>query len=221
MRQREHSNFLEYQKALVKKYRMRNKYIKKGQILFVGSSLMEHFPIEEMQAVLSLDRFIYNRGVGGITTKDLLSLMNECIFELEPSKIFINIGSNDIGGGLDNEKKEILLENYKEILLRIKEILPTCEVYVMAYYPVNAKGNFGLDSESQSNMFASRNNTNILSINEEVKELAMKLGLNFINVNEGLTDEEGNLRAEYTVEGVHMWPNAYSVILENMKKHLY
>lgn len=67
---------------------------------------MEHFPIEEMQAVLSLDRFIYNRGVGGITTKDLLSLMNECIFELEPSKIFINIGSNDIGGGLDNEKKK-------------------------------------------------------------------------------------------------------------------
>lgn len=106
IRQREHSNFLEYQKALVKKYRMRNKYIKKGQILFVGSSLMEHFPIEEMQAVLSLDRFIYNRGVGGITTKDLLSLMNECIFELEPSKIFINIGSNDIGGGLDNEKKK-------------------------------------------------------------------------------------------------------------------
>ncbi|MNP50010.1 hypothetical protein D3C76_1442390 [compost metagenome] len=57
-------------------------------------------------------------------------------------------------------------------------------------------------------------------INEEVKELAIKLGLNFINVNEGLTDEEGHLKAEFTVEGVHMWPNAYSVVLENMKKYL-
>ncbi|SDE79810.1 Lysophospholipase L1 [Fontibacillus panacisegetis] len=218
--QRDHNNFLEYKKGLLKKYKMRNQYIRKGQILFVGSSLMEHFPIDEMQSVLGLDRVIYNRGVGGITTDELLTIMNECIFDLEPTKIFINIGSNDIGGGLDDGKKEILLENYNEILSQIKERLPESEVYVMAYYPVNSKGDFGLEPERQKSMFASRNNTNITMVNEEVKELAMKQGLNFINVNEGLTDEEGHLKAEFTVEGVHMWPNAYSVVLENMKKYL-
>ncbi|MNW35879.1 hypothetical protein D3C74_128810 [compost metagenome] len=218
--QRDHNNFLEYKKGLLKKYKMRNQYIRKGQILFVGSSLMEHFPIDEMQSVLGLNRVIYNRGVGGITTDELLTIMDECIFDLEPTKIFINIGSNDIGGGLDDGKKEILLENYNEILNQIKQRLPESEVYVMAYYPVNSKGDFGLEPERQKSMFASRNNANILMINEEVKELAIKLGLNFINVNEGLTDEEGHLKAEFTVEGVHMWPNAYSVVLENMKKYL-
>lgn len=219
--QRDHNNFLEYKKGLLKKYKMRNQYIRKGQILFVGSSLMEHFPIDEMQSVLDLDRIIYNRGVGGITTNELLTIMDKCIFDLEPSKIFINIGSNDIGGGLDDGKKEILLANYYEILIQIKERLPKTEVYVMAYYPVNSKWDFGLDPEGQKNMFASRNNANILMINEEVKALAMKLGLNFIDVNEGLTDEEGSLKAEFSVEGLHMWPNAYSVILDNMKKYLY
>lgn len=218
--QRDHNNFLEYKKGLLKKYKMRNQYIRKGQILFVGSSLMEHFPIDEMQSVLGLNRVIYNRGVGGITTDELLTIMDECIFDLEPTKIFINIGSNDIGGGLDDGKKEILLENYNEILNQIKQRLPESEVYIMAYYPVNSKGDFGLEPERQKSMFASRNNANILMINEEVKELAIKLGLNFINVNEGLTDEEGHLKAEFTVEGVHMWPNAYSVVLENMKKYL-
>ncbi|MNB63307.1 hypothetical protein D3C81_372920 [compost metagenome] len=220
IQQMEHTKFLEYKKGLIKKYKMRNQYIRKGQILFVGSSLMEHFPIDEMQSVLGLDRVIYNRGVGGITTNELLTIIEECIFDLEPSKIFINIGSNDIGGGLDDGKKEMFLENYNEILSQIKKRLPRCEVYVMAYYPVNSKGDFGLEPESQKSMFASRNNANIMMVNEEVKELAINLGLNFINVNEGLTDEEGNLKAEFTVEGVHMWPNAYSVILENMNKYL-
>ncbi|MBY0014353.1 GDSL-type esterase/lipase family protein [Paenibacillus typhae] len=220
IKQKEHDHYLEYQKGLVKRYSMRNKYIKKGQILFVGSSLMEQFPIEEMQAVLGLDRIIYNRGIGGITTKDLLSLMNVCIFELEPSKIFINIGSNDIGAGLDNGAKEIFLENYKEILLRIKESLPASDLFVMAYYPVNAKENFGLEAENHKELFASRNNKNIALINEEVKMLTVKLGIHYIDVSKGLTDEEGHLKAEYTVEGVHMWPNAYSVILENMKPYL-
>lgn len=220
IQQMEHTKFLEYKKGLIKKYKMRNQFIRKGQILFVGSSLMEHFPIDEMQSVLGLDRVIYNRGVGGITTNELLTIIEECIFDLEPSKIFINIGSNDIGGGLDDGKKEMFLENYNEILSQIKKRLPRCEVYVMAYYPVNSKGDFGLEPESQKSMFASRNNANIMMVNEEVKELAINLGLNFINVNEGLTDEEGNLKAEFTVEGVHMWPNAYSVILENMNKYL-
>lgn len=220
LQQRDHDNFLKYKESLIKKYKMRNKYIRKGQILFAGSSLMEQFPIEEMQHTLDLNLAIYNRGVGGITTSELLTIMDICIFDLEPSKIYINIGSNDIGGGLDNGKKEIFLENYNEILSQIKERLPQCEVYVMAYYPVNAKDNFGLEPQSQKGMFASRNNANIIIVNEEVKELAMKLGFNFINVNEGLTDEEGNLKSEFTVEGVHMWPNAYEVILENLKKYL-
>ncbi|ALU37026.1 hypothetical protein CLCOS_31670 [Clostridium coskatii] len=33
-------------------------------------------------------------------------------------------------------------------------------------------------------------------------------------------DEEGNLKEEFSIEGIHMWPNGYSVILENMKKYL-
>ncbi len=59
-----------------------------------------------------------------------------------------------------------------------------------------------------------------MEANKAVEELAKKHGFNFINVNEGLTDEEGNLKAEFSMEGLHLWPNAYSVILDNMKKYL-
>ncbi len=71
-----------------------NKTAKKGQIVFVGSSLMEIFPIEKMQKSLGLDKVIYNRGIRATTTADLLKSIDICIFDLEPSKIFINIGTN-------------------------------------------------------------------------------------------------------------------------------
>ena len=41
-----------------------------------------------------------------------------------------------------------------------------------------------------------------------------------IDVNTGLTDVNGNLKEEYTIEGVHMYANAYRCVLENLKQYL-
>lgn len=203
----------------MKNYEILNKYVKKGQILFVGSSLMEWFPIDEMQQTLEKDYIIYNRGIAGFVTKELLNSMNECIFELEPSKIFINIGTNDMN--TPDYKKEKLIQNYDRILTEIDEKLPNCKVYVMAYYPLNAKADFsGVDKEFKENRFKTRTNAVILEANGAVEELSKKHNYEFINVNDGLMDEKGNLKEEFSVEGIHMWANAYSVILKNMKKYL-
>jgi lysophospholipase L1-like esterase len=204
------------------RYRMLNKYAVKGQIVFTGSSLMESFPIDELQHSLKLDKIIYNRGLAGATTAELLDAMNECVFDLEPTKIFINIGSNDIGaavaGGYQLEK---LLENYNEIMNRIHSRLPECRVYVMAYYPVNAKDEFGLDKYQKKEIFASRTNEKIQEANKAIELLAYEHNFNYIDVNRGLTDEEGDLKKEFTMEGLHLWPNAYAVILENLIEYLY
>ncbi|WP_221771884.1 GDSL-type esterase/lipase family protein [Listeria booriae] len=94
---------------------------------------MEIFPIEKFQQEqdLGLDKIIYNRGVRVTTTADLLEHMDTLIFDLAPSKIFINIGSNDIGF---NVPENVFLANYDTILQQIKEKLPDTIVYVMAYY---------------------------------------------------------------------------------------
>ena len=84
------------QAGKVRSYRALNRVAKKGQILFTGSSLMEQFPVAELAASHDLGKTVYNRGIGGTTTEDFLREIDTVLFDLEPSVVFINIGTNDI-----------------------------------------------------------------------------------------------------------------------------
>lgn len=198
----------------VVKYRFLNETAKKGEILFTGSSLMEQFPINELLMSLGMDTLIYNRGIGGFKTQDMLENMEEQVFGTEPSKIFINIGTNDMG--MPDYKLEKLIENYQKILKQIKSRLPNTEVYVMAYYPVNEVDKI---VEGGRNLFEKRNNMNIRLANTAIEDLAKTLDYHYIDVNEGLCDEYGRLKKEFTIEGVHIYSNAYCIILKNMQKY--
>jgi len=198
----------------LERYRRLNHYAHKGETLLVGSSLMEQFPLYELKMSLGIPGIIYNRGIGGYTTTELLDVMDTCIFDLEPSRIFINIGSNDMAA--PGFTVESLRDNYQRILEQIKDRLPACQITLMAYYPINtacALPGFG-------DMFATRNNATIQACNNMVEELARDMGCKFINVNHGLFDENGDLKAEYTIEGLHMWPDAYHAVLGELLPYL-
>lgn len=201
----------------LERYRILNQEVKKGEILFTGSSLMEQFPIDELRMTEDIDAVIYNRGIGGFTTEDMLQCMEEMVFGTEPGKIFINIGTNDISRS--EYRLEKLMENYGRIIAMTQERLPQAEIYMMAYYPVNEVDKAPNEEWARA-VFATRNNENIRTANEAVKELAQKMGCHYIDVNRGLTDEAGRLKKEYTVEGIHMYANGYRVVLGNLKNYL-
>lgn len=209
--------FKKQQNDRINQYKHLNKLSIKGEILFTGSSLMEQFPVNELLMNKGINKIVYNRAVGGFTTNDLLGHMEEIVFGVKPSKIFINIGTNDIGAS--NYSLDSLVKNYESILIKIKERLPKTKVYVMAYYPINEVAKEKKD-DWERETFKTRTNNNIKCANEAIEKLAKNIGYYYIDVNSGLTDEIGRLKAEYTVEGIHMYANAYNVILDNMIKYL-
>lgn len=205
------------QQEKLERYRILNQNVKRGEILFTGSSLMEQFPINELLMSNGMNQIIYNRGIGGFKTTDMLEHMEEMVFGTEPSRIFINIGTNDIGS-LDY-RLEVLMERYEEIISRIQKRLPESEIMMMAYYPVNETDKIP-EGEWGKTAFITRTNENIAIANRAVEKLAGKKDCRFINVNEGLTDERGKLKKEFTIEGIHMYANGYQVVLDNLKKYL-
>ncbi|MCR5773006.1 MAG: lysophospholipase [Butyrivibrio sp.] len=212
------SDFFQNEKRnKVVRYQHLNRFVKKGQILFTGSSLMEQFPINEILQNHGMNQVIYNRGIGGYTIPEMLESMEEQIFELEPSKIFINIGTNDISR--PEETKEQLISDYRKVLTQIKDRLPQAKVYMMAYYPVNvqvAARQPWPDAEKAAKLRFER----LDESNKAVSELAQKFGYSFIDVNKGLTGDDGQTKEEYSIDGIHMWSDAYEVVFENMKEYI-
>lgn len=199
------------------RYSVLNQNVRKGKILFTGSSLMEQFPINELLMTNGMEQIIYNRGIGGFTTSDMLQHMEEMVFGTEPSRIFINIGTNDIGN--PNYELGVLMENYEKIISLIQKRLPAAEINMLAYYPVNETDKLP-EGEWGKALFVTRTNENIHIANDAVEKLAAKMGCRFINVNQELTDENGKLKKEFTIEGIHMYANGYQVVLDNLKKYL-
>lgn len=206
-----------FQEELLKSYDKANLSAKKGQTLFVGSSLMEIFPIEKWEEAgeVTFSHYIYNRAVRATTISFLLEHIESQIFNLEPSKIFINIGTNDIGFEIPEEE---FLNNYDQILSQIESKLTQTQVYVMRYYPINTV-DFGQDSDEKT-LFETRSNKKFQKASDKIKKLADNHHFHFIDVNDGLSDENGNLKKELTFDGAHLNPADYQLVLENLKVYL-
>ena len=194
----------------IERYREENKTAQKGQIVFTGSSLMEMFEINKLLKEHGDDTIIYNRGIGGFISDELLAVIDVCAIDLMPSKVFINIGTND--RSWSSIPINQLMDNYDKIISAIENAVPNVKIYLMAYYPVN----YEAAAEEMKECLKIRTNEKINAANAEVKKLAEKHGQRYIDINHNLKDERGRLKAEYTIEGMHINEDGYRAIYDDI-----
>ena len=198
----------------VMRYREENKTALKGQVVFTGSSLMEMVPINKLQKEHGDDTIIYNRGVGGFISDELLAVIDVCSADLKPSKVFINIGTNDLSWS--SIPISSLMDNYDKIISAIEAASPGVRIYLMAYYPVN----YEAASEDMKECLKIRTNEKINLANIEVKKLAEKHGQRYIDINRNLKDDLGRLKAEYTIEGLYINEDGYRAIYDDIMAYV-
>ena len=192
----------------ITRYRKLNQKVTPGQIVCAGSSLMEMFPVEKFIEEDHLDITIYNRGIGGFITDELLENIDICILDLKPSRLFINIGTNDLSDPAISIDR--MIANYDRILSIVEEKLPGIEIYMMAYYPIN----YEAAAEDMKACLRVRTNEKIAMANKAVQKLAEKHHEKYIDINDPLKDADGNLKAEYTIEGMHIKEEGYRAIFD-------
>ena len=198
----------------VEKFREANKAVKAGQIVFAGSSLMEMFPINKLLDEHGDDTVIYNRGIGGFVSRELLEVLDVCVLDLKPSAVFINIGTNDLSDASIPISR--LMENYDRIISEIEAAVPQVKIYLMAYYPVN----YEAAAEDMKECLKIRSNEKINTANAEVKKLAEKHRQRYIDINANLKDDLGRLKAEYTIEGLHINEDGYRAIYDDIMAYV-
>ena len=102
-----------------------------SSIVFLGNSITQGANWAE----LFDNPRIINRGISGDVTEGILGRINE-IVRHRPSKLFISIGTNDIGMEIPNK---VIIENYQEIIKKVRSASPNTEIYVQSILPVANK----------------------------------------------------------------------------------
>ena len=173
--------------------------------LFLGDSITDYYDLDKYYEGLP----VVNSGISGNTTEDILNDMKNRVYNYNPSKVFLLIGTNDL---IHDKNVDEITSNIEKIISEINGNKPQAEIYVESIYPVNDN----LDED----MVNVRDNDDIIEINKQVKKYCTDNGYTYINMYDKLLDEDGNFSEKYTDDGLHPNENGYEIITKEIKKYL-
>lgn len=173
-------------------------------IVFLGNSITERGTWNE----LIQGKIVSNRGIGGDNTFGVLSRLN-AIVETKPEKIFLMIGANDLAGR--RLPVEVVLSNYTQIVDKIIKGSPKTKLYIQSVLPID---------EDMIPRFKGRS-VFIRQFNEELKALAVKKKVTYVNLHDQFKDETGKIKPELTNDGIHLTPLAYTIWVKHLQSAGY
>ena len=103
----------------------------KGNIVLLGDCVIENLDIEKYFD----NPVIYNNGISGDTTTLLKETLYKRAIKYKPSKVFISIGSNDIG--FDGRPVKEIYNNIIDIVKELRRRSKDSEIYLVTIVPVN------------------------------------------------------------------------------------
>ena len=120
----------------------------------------------------------------------------------EPKIVILSIGFN----GFELVTREYFIAEYTKLILSIRESSPNSLLILQSVFPVAAN-------------YCGVTNMQIQSLNQTIYGIACSLDIYYLNTQEVMTDESGNLKAEYTTDGCHLTPLGLDVELEYICTH--
>ena len=111
-------------------------------------------------------------------------------------KIYFCIGINELG----NVGTLRFYEKYVEVISRIRKLQPHAVIYIQGIMHVNKK------MSSSDPVF---NNKNVLEKNKAILTLANGHDIFYLDMNEAVCDKNGDLKDDYTNDGVHLKASEY------------
>ncbi len=130
--------------------------------------------------------------------------IRELLGEKQYKKIYLMVGINELGTGNEQHFKEA----YKAVIDEIITLQPQAVIFIQSVLHVT-----GNKSRSEKNI----NNENINIRNEGLSSLADNKRIFYLDINSAYDDEEGNLQAKLSGDGVHLKAQCY----EAWRAYLY
>lgn len=202
-------NFDHKKVKVVTKTKIEKEEVVPENILFLGDSITDFYDLEKYFP----DMNTVNSGISGDITDDILENMKNRVYQYNPSKVFLLIGTNDLNKNATVDK---VVENIETIIKDIQANRPKSEIYVESIYPINKTDDDKIDKD----MVSKRDNQDIREINSRLSEFCHENKITFIDMYKELQDEDENLKLEYTKEGLHLSDEGYEVVTNKLLEYL-
>lgn len=183
--------------------------------VFIGNSLIVGF-----QRMVPLNaRYFASIGlnVSQVFTKQIVPMtsgdtatISEALGTVEFSKVYLMFGINELGWG----SIASFINYYGQIIDRVREVNPEAIVYVQSILPINEE-KWAKSRDYQSCI----NNYAVAAFNQKILDMCVEKGAAFVNVGEALKDENGNLFADATSDGIHIGGAYATTWVDYLKTH--
>ena len=201
---------LKEQEKIQTKYRELNQVsVLEPDIIFIGDSIVEYYPLQEL---FGTEKTIVNRGIRGYQTRLLLENLDAHLYGDAVDQIVLLIGTNDIGKDVPMNDA---LDNLERVIQSIVRDYPLSQIKLLSILPVN-------EGEKYKQTVYIRTNEKIREWNQAYEALASAyMQVDFVTVYDSLTDTEGQLKKDYTTDGLHLSVAGYQVLSEALKGVLF
>lgn len=179
--------------------------------VFVGDSRTEGL---KMYSGLDSSQFFSSVGmdVDKVFTDQVVSLngqlltVAQALEQASYSKVYIMLGMNELGWVYES----VFADNYARIIDTIRESHPDATIYVQSILPVSQW------KDGSNDIYT---NANVVRLQKALVAMCEEKGVNYVNVAEGIQDEQGHLPSKATQDGVHLTPEYCQRWMDYLKTH--
>ena len=200
---------LKEQEKIQTKYRELNQIsVIEPDIIFIGDSIIEYYPLQEL---LGTSKTIVNRGIRGYQTGLLRENLDAHLYGDAVDQIVLLIGTNDIGKDIPMSQA---LTNLESVIQSISRDYPLSQIKLVSILPVNESTDF------KQTVYI-RTNEKIKAWNQAYQDLASAyMQVEFVPVFENLLDQKGQLKSDFTTDGLHLSVSGYQALSNTLKKYI-
>ena len=201
---------LKEQEKIQTKYRELNQIsVIEPDIIFIGDSIIEYYPLQEL---FGTSKNIVNRGIRGYQIGLLRENLDVHLYGDSVDQIVLLIGTNDIGKDVPMNEA---LNNLESVIQTISRDYPLSQIKLVSILPVN-------EGEDFKQAVYIRTNEKIKACNQAYQDLASAyMQVEFVPVFENLLDQKGQLKSDFTTDGLHLSVSGYQALSSTLKKYIF
>ena len=178
--------------------------VQDGQIVLIGDSMVEYYEVDEYFDYD--DVHVYNRGIAGETSSEMLVRFKDDALDLKPHILFIGIGTNDIA----TKETDSTLANIESAIKRAKEA-GIEHILLSSLFPINT---------DICAYLAPDINDVISGMTSMYKMFALGMKVDFVDFYPHFRDDAGMMRRDLTYDGIHLSAKGYDIYTSILKPYI-